>query len=90
MTKIKANQADIEDILNDPTAFATTTKKGSVEIATQVEVDGGIDTERSITPATLSNFGGFEPADGTILKDADIGDTVQASSSKTTNWGGTP
>ena len=84
MTKIKANQADIEDILNDPLAGATETKKGTVEIATQVEVDAGTDTERSITPLTLKNFAGtFEPADPTILKDADIGVTVQGYSADT-------
>ena len=78
MTKIRANQTEIEEILNDPSAGATTTKKGSVEIATQAEVDAGIDTERSITPLTLKGFTGtFEPADATILKDADIGVTVQ-------------
>ena len=78
MTKIRANQTEVEEILNDPLAGATETKKGTVEIATQVEVDLGTDTERSITPATLKNFTGtFEPVDPTILKDADIGVTVQ-------------
>jgi len=83
MTKIRANQTEVEEILNDPDAGASETKKGTVEIATQAEVDTGTDTFLSITPATLANAiatqGGtlYEPLDATILKDADIGVTVQ-------------
>ena len=35
---------------------ATTTEKGIIEIATQLEVDTGTDTERAITPATNKQF----------------------------------
>ena len=78
MTKIRANQTEVEEILNDPSAGATTDKKGSVEIATQTEVDAGVDTLRSITPDTLSNAivtqggGLYEPLDVTILRTSDI------------------
>jgi len=84
MTKIRANQTEIEEILNDPSASATELKLGTVQIATQVIVDAGTDAFQSITPATLSSAiltqGGtlYEPADATILKDLDIGVTVQA------------
>jgi len=59
MTKIKANQLEIQEILDDPLAQGTETRKGTFEIATQVEADAGTDTLRMITPGTLSNFSGF-------------------------------
>ena len=61
MTKIKANQLEIREILNDPTAQASETWKGTLEIATQAEVNSGspYDNTRAITPQTLAGFGGL-------------------------------
>lgn len=32
------------------------TQSGAIEIATQIEVDAGVDTERAVTPSTLTTF----------------------------------
>ena len=61
MTKIKANQLEIREILNDPTAQASETWKGTLRIATQAEVNAGspaYDNITVVTPRTLagSNF----------------------------------
>lgn len=42
-------------IAANPPAQATETTLGTAEIATQAEVDAGLDTTRYITPATLAN-----------------------------------
>ena len=61
MTKIKANQLEIREILNDPTAQASETWKGTLRIATQAEVNGGSPYDNTIvvTPETLANFSGL-------------------------------
>ena len=41
------------------------TVSGTVELATQVEVDAGTDTTRAITAATLTNFAGFPASSAT-------------------------
>lgn len=50
---------------------ASTTEKGLVELATQAEVDAGIDGERAVTPITLSGWAnsvsGFLPLTGGTL-----------------------
>ena len=61
MTKIKANQLEIREILNDPSAQASETWKGTLRIATQAEVNSGspYDNTLAITPETLAGFGGL-------------------------------
>jgi len=59
MAKIRGNQTEIEEILNDPLAAASNIKSGSLRIATQIEVDAGTDTLTAVTPNTLSNFSGL-------------------------------
>ena len=55
-TKVRANQVRIEEILNDPSAIATTTKAGTLRIATQAEVTAGTANNLAVTPATLDNW----------------------------------
>jgi len=52
-----------------------------------VLVADGVDWEsRALVEADISDFGSYEPADGTILKDADIGSTVQAYDADLDTW----
>ena len=56
MTKIKANQLEIQEILDDPLAQATESRKGTLQIATQAEVNAGSPYDHTIvvTPETLA------------------------------------
>ncbi len=47
-------------------AQATTTLRGVTELATQVEVDAGADTQRIVTPNTLANYSGLTNANITV------------------------
>lgn len=53
---------------NIPTIVdASTTAKGLIELATQVEVDAGTDIERAVTPKTLKDHLGIVPGLSTVL-----------------------
>lgn len=51
-------------------APATTTTQGTVEIATQAEVNAGTDTARSVTPETLAGWTGRKYKNGATYGDA--------------------
>jgi len=80
MTQIKANQLEIEEILNDPLAFADETKAGTVELATQAEVDSGAAGHLVATAATV--FG--RPSDILDMTAFSDGTTDSISSTKDT------
>lgn len=48
---------------------ATETVQGKVELATQAEVNAGVDTERAVTPAGLSGYTGFAKKYSTTFGD---------------------
>jgi hypothetical protein len=56
MSKLRANQILIQEVMNDPAAQASEVSKGTLRIATQAEVNGGspYDNTTVVTPETLS------------------------------------
>ena len=55
-TNFPANVTNVQQALamTSPTQYATTTQAGVLTIATQAEVDAGVNTNKVVTPATLN------------------------------------
>jgi hypothetical protein len=78
---------DLTNATNIPLPVSSTTTEGIVELATQSEVNGGVDTSRAVTPATLASYSGLAqgvtvsdtaptlPADGSLWYNSTTGIT---------------